>query len=80
MGLTLNLEVFRLLHETTFLVTYSSGILAEEIGSAIVKIKEWLGKPVVITHDKVNAVQLSQVIEHVGTAILLAVESVVFNS
>ena len=31
------------LNETTFLVTYSSGILAEEIGSAIEKIDEWLG-------------------------------------
>ena len=31
------------LNETTFLVTYSSGILAEEIGPAIEKIDEWLG-------------------------------------
>ena len=30
------------LNESTFLVTYSSGRLAEEIGSAIEKIDEWL--------------------------------------
>ena len=46
------------LNETTFLVTYSSGILAEEIGSAIENIEEWLGKPVVITCDDVTAIQL----------------------
>ena len=44
------------LNEATFLVTYSSEILAEEIGSAIEKIDEWLGKPVVITCDEVTAV------------------------
>ena len=39
------------LNETTFLVTYPSGIWAENIGSAIEieSINEWLGKPVVIT-------------------------------
>ena len=42
------------LNETTFLVTYSSEILAVEIGSAIEKIDEWLGKPVVITYDEVT--------------------------
>ena len=46
------------LNETTFLVTYSSGILAEEIGSAIEKIDERLGRPVVIKCDKVSAIQL----------------------
>ena len=51
------------LNETTFLVTYSSGILAEEIGSAIEKIDEWLGKPVFIMCDEVTAVQLPQVIK-----------------
>ena len=50
-------------NETTFLVTYSSGILAKEIGSAIEKIDEWLGKPVVITCDEVTTAQLPQVIE-----------------
>ena len=35
------------LNETTFLVMYSSSILSEEIGSAIEKIDEWLGTPVV---------------------------------
>ena len=65
------------LNETTFLVTYSSGILAEEIGTAIEKIDEWLGKPVVITCNEVTAVQLPQVTEcaHHTTGI----ESVVFN-
>ena len=37
------------LNETTFLVTYASGSLANEIGSAVEKIGDWLGKPVVIT-------------------------------
>ena len=50
------------LNEITFLVTYSSGILAEEIGTAIEKIDEWLGKPVVITCDEVTTAQLPQVI------------------
>ena len=30
------------LNEMAFLLTYSSGILAEDIGSAIEKINEWL--------------------------------------
>ena len=53
------------LHETTFLVTYSSEILPEEIGSAIEKIDEWLGNSVVITCDEVTTTQLLQVKEHV---------------
>ena len=65
------------LNETTFLVTYFSGILAKEIGSAIEKIDKWLGKPVVITHDEVTTAQLPQVIEHVHHT--TRVESVVFN-
>ena len=51
------------LNETTFLVTYSLGTLAEEIGSAIEKIDEWLSKPLVITCDEVTAIQLPEVIE-----------------
>ena len=66
------------LNETTFLVTYSSGIWAKDIGSAIGKISEWLGKPVVIMRDEVTAVQLPQVIEHVCHT--TRVESVVFNT
>ena len=66
------------LNETTFLVTYSSGILAEEIGSAIEKIGELLGKPVVITCDEVTTAQLPQVIEHACHT--TRVESVVFNT
>ena len=66
------------LNETTFLVTYSLGILAEEIGSAIEKIDEWLGKPVVITCDEVLVIQLPKVIKHVCCT--MGVESVVFNT
>ena len=66
------------LNETTFLVTYSSGILAEEIGSAVEKIEDWLGKPVVITCDEVTTAQLPQVIEHACHT--MGVESVVFNT
>ena len=52
------------LNETTFLVTYASGILADEIGSAVEKIEDWLGKPVIITCDEVTQTQLPHVIEH----------------
>ena len=66
------------LNETTFLQTYSSGILAEEIGTAIERIEEWLGKPVVMTCNEVTTAQLSQVI---GCAHhITRVESVVFNT
>ena len=51
------------LNETTFLVTYASGILADEIGSAVEKIEDWLSKPMVITCDEVITTQLLQVIE-----------------
>ena len=53
------------LNETTFLATFAAGILAEEIGIAIEKIDNWLGKPVVITCDEVTVVQLPYVLEHV---------------
>ena len=53
------------LNETTFLVIYASGILADEIGSAVEKIEDWLGKPVVIPCDEVTTTQIPQVIEHV---------------
>ena len=33
------------------------------LGSAVEKIDEWLGKPVVITCDEITTAQLSQVIE-----------------
>ena len=52
------------LNETTILVTYSSGILAEEIGSAIENINKWLGKQVFITCHEVTTAQLPQVREH----------------
>ena len=59
-------------------MTYSSGILTKEIGSAIEKIDEWLGKPVVITCDEVTTGQLPQVIKH--ACHFTRVESVVFNT
>ena len=65
------------LNETTFLVTYSSGILADDIGSAIEKIDKWLGKPVVITCNEVTATQLPQVLEQ--TCHTTGIESIVFN-
>ena len=61
-----------------FLVTYSSSILAKEIGPAIEKIDEWLGKPVVIMCDEVTSVQLPQDIEH--ACHIMGVEGVVFNT
>ena len=51
------------LNETTFLATYAVGILAEEIGAAIEKIENWLGKPVVITCNEVTTAQLPHVLE-----------------
>ena len=66
------------LNETTFLATYSSGILADEIGSAVEKIEDWLGKAVVITCDEVTTTQLLQVIECAWHT--MGVESVVFNT
>ena len=46
------------------MATYAVGILAEEIGTAIEKIDNWLGKPVVITCNEVTAAQLPHVFEH----------------
>ena len=66
------------LNETTFLVAYASGILADEIGSAVEKIEDWLGKPVVITCDAVTTTQLPQVIENAWHT--TGVDSVVFNT
>ena len=66
------------LNETAFLVTYSSGILADEIGSAIEKNDEWLGKPVFITCDEVTTAQLLQLIECLHRT--MVVESVVCNT
>ena len=52
------------LNETTFIATFAAGILAEEIGIAIEKIDNWLGKPVVITCDEATVVQLPHVLEY----------------
>ena len=71
-------RIVHALHENTFLVTYPSGILAEDIGSAIAKINEWLGKPVVIAYNEVTATQLPQVLDYVCQT--TGVESVVCNT
>ena len=65
------------LNETTFLVTFAVGIWAEEIGIAIEKIDNWLGKPVVITCNEVTMVQLPHVLECVQC--ISGACSVVFN-
>ena len=61
----MNMEPKRLqtLNETTFLATFAVGILAEEIGIAIERIDNWLGKPVVITCDEVTVAQLPHVFQ-----------------
>ena len=59
-------------------MTYPSRTQAEDIGSAIKKIDEWLGKPVVITCNDVTAVQLPQGID--CACHTTGVESVVFNT
>ena len=56
-------KMLQALNETTFLATFAAGILAEEIGIAIEKINNWLGKPVVITYDEVTAAQLPHVLK-----------------
>ena len=77
----MNVEPKRLqaLSETTFLATFTVDILAEEIGIAIERIDNWLGKPVVITCNEVTMAQLPYVLEHVCMHIS-GVDSVVFNS
>ena len=55
----------------------ASGILAEEIGTAIDRINNWLGKPIVITCNEVTAAQLPHVLKcakHIN-----GVKLVVFN-
>ena len=49
-----------------------------DIGPAIEKINEWLGKPVVITGNEVTATQLPQALEPVHHT--TGVKSVVFNT
>ena len=66
------------LNETTFLATYASGILAEEIGAAVEKIEHWLAKPVVITCDEVATNQLPQMAECAWHT--TGVDSVMFNT
>ena len=61
----MNVEPKRLeaLNETTFLTAFAVGILAEEIGIAIERIDNWLGKPVVITCNEVTTTQFPHVLE-----------------
>ena len=65
------------LNETTFLAIYVAGILAEEIGTAIETIDNWLGKLVVITCDEATMAQLPRVPDHAQHT--AGIESVVFN-
>ena len=66
------------LNETTFLATYAVGIMADEIGAAIEKFNNWLGKPVVITCDEVTVAQPHHVLE--CAQCITGVKSVVFNN
>ena len=74
-----NVEPKRLqaLNETIFLATFAASILAEEIGIAIEKIDNWLGKLVVITCNEVTMVQLPHVLKHVHH--ISGADSVVFH-
>ena len=65
------------LNKTTFMVTYSSWVLADDIDSAIEKMDKWFGKPVVITCYKVTAAQLPQVLEQAHCT--TGGETIVFN-
>ena len=60
-----NVESKRLqaFNEITFLATFAVGILAEEIGIAIERIDNWLGKPVDITCNEVTVAQLQHVLK-----------------
>ena len=75
----MNVEPNRLqaLNETIFLATFAVGILAEEIGTAIERIDNWLGKPIVITCNEVTVAQLPHVLKHVQH--MNGVDLVVFN-
>ena len=74
-----NVEPKRLqaLNETTFLATLAVGILAEEIGTVIERIDNWLGKSVVIMCNEVTVAQLPHVFKHAGH--ISGVDSVDFN-
>ena len=63
--LTVEPKRVQALNETTFLAIYAVGILAEEIVTAIEKINNWWGKPVVITCNEVTIAQLPHVLDHV---------------
>ena len=63
-------------NETTFLATFAVGNLGEEIGIAIERIDNWLGKSVVITCNEVTVAQPSHVLKCVWH--ISGVDSVVF--
>ena len=75
----MNVEPKRLqtLNETTFLATFAAGIVAEEIRTAIERIDNWLGKPVVITCNEVTTAQLYHVLKCARR--INGVDLVVFN-
>ena len=50
-------------NETTFFAMYAASILAEEIGAAIEKIENCLGKPVVLTCNEVATADLTHILE-----------------
>ena len=66
------------LNEITFSATYAANILAKEIVAATEKIKNWLGKPVVITCDEATMAQFPHVLE--CACHIVGVESVIFNN
>ena len=61
----MNVEPKRLqtLNETTFLAIFVAGILADEIGTAIERVDNWLGKPIVIMCNEVTMAQLPHVLK-----------------
>ena len=65
------------LNETTFFTTFAVGILAEEIGIAIERVDNWLGKSVVITCNEVTVAQLPHMLKCVQH--ISGVDLVVFN-
>ena len=46
------------------LIMSRTNVFADEIGSAVERIWDWLGKPVVITCDEVTPTQIPHVIEY----------------
>ena len=70
-------KMLQVLNETPFLATFAVGILSEKIGTAIEKIDNWLGKPIVIACNEVTVAQIPHVLKHVQH--INGVNSVIFN-